>query len=738
MTGLCNCGSVTSALSPTRDEEERVVAAQLDADAEADAGGGGGRGRGRGRTTHGEVAAESKSDSAGDAPVAHDPSGRPRRPLRHRLLEDIFSEDAEEEEPEPEEGALPRRQIACCMEFIASFNHSTSVGVVRGRCVMIDDDLVRTVFDVPTGTRTISTCIRSSKLHDWMPIRDEIGKRYLTRFCAIEGWDIMLQVIQMVFYASRRPRTMSGRFLRYLQGRFSGCETPWEDTRLARYNILGLIAESIRRECSFIRTHFQRTQERAPEKMRFAETFIGIPLTLIFLHLEIVTEAECVAGAVVPNGGCSLPGGDDSSSEDGDSTHRVRPRVRPSRLEHGKLTPMKDFRRFYDYRVCTRDVLLVDVEVAHNSPNHPFSAVHPWPFGLGLGTSLADHHAYVMDRLVPWLTEWSVDSSPTPDFVQSQRTRIDGADPIEGLRRFWGRQPSEADRSIIWPSVSRVEGLVLAGLWPAVFDDVILQSREDLIDGRLVCCIEPSSISFFSWIPSLFTAARRLVRVTVNPACRSTGIPSKKQRVLESFAAMAETVFTPALQAMPHVKSPAGDMLTKPFLDVCRLVLPVIDKFGTSMSLVKSDIGGNIDRLDNKYASDPTSYHLLYEVVRKEVAENTAKKSASCTNGLLWLTRAMDFLVELFRNLLANPNWTMHQACTEAYAATLKKWHGWVASAAFAVAMKLVPDRKKFFSLLGDGNLNADIESFISTFSPILQENHNFLKSVGMDDMKAS
>ncbi|KAL3697220.1 hypothetical protein R1sor_011296 [Riccia sorocarpa] len=60
---------------------------------------------------HGEAAAESESDSVGDAPVAHDPSGRPRRPLRRRLLDYIFSEDAEEEEkPEAEEGALPRRQ----------------------------------------------------------------------------------------------------------------------------------------------------------------------------------------------------------------------------------------------------------------------------------------------------------------------------------------------------------------------------------------------------------------------------------------------------------------------------------------------------------------------------------------------------------------------------------------------------------------------------------------------------
>ncbi|KAL3680205.1 hypothetical protein R1sor_023161 [Riccia sorocarpa] len=528
-----------------------------------DAGGRGGRGRGRGHTTHGEAASESESDSAGDAPVPYDPLGRPRRPLRRRMVDDISPEEEEEPELEPEEGAKPRRQvrerplpegpyrvswipiidrtqyirwgyltseavydasIACCMEFISSFNFDTSSGVVRGRRIRIDDELVRDVFDVPAGTRPISPCIRSSKLRDWMPIRDDVGKR---------------------------PRTVSGRFLRYLQGRFPGCETPWDDTRLARYNISRLIAANIRRECSFVQTHVQRTQERAPEERRWAETFIGIPLTWIFLHLEIVTEAECEAGAVVPDGGFPLPGGDDSSSEDGDATHRdeapsvtvdrdvlmdelttlrqesdslhaeiaslrkmglrqplVSPgesrtktlvldifglfvcvcrthsdreaassmgytvhhlidpqrsapiyyvvrgdltsvldtlasvaerltiwgieecdRVRPSHLEREKLTPMKDFRRFYDYRVCTRDVLLVDIEVSRNSPNHPFSAVHPWPFAIG-------------------------------------------CDPIERLRRFWGQQPSEADRSIIWRSVSRAEGLVLAGLWPAVFGDV--------------------------------------------------------------------------------------------------------------------------------------------------------------------------------------------------------------------------------------------------------------------------
>ncbi|XP_077252844.1 glycolipid transfer protein 1-like isoform X2 [Tasmannia lanceolata] len=202
---------------------------------------------------------------------------------------------------------------------------------------------------------------------------------------------------------------------------------------------------------------------------------------------------------------------------------------------------------------------------------------------------------------------------------------------------------------------------------------------------------------------------------------------------------MEGTVFTPSLEGMKYVKSDEGEMLTKPFLDVCKLVLPVIEKFGTAMALVTSDVGGNILRLESKYSSNPSEFNLLYNMVRTEIEAKTAKSSSSCTNGLLWLTRAMDFLVELFRNLLAHPDWTMSQVCTDSYNKTLKKWHGWLASSSFAVAMKLAPDRKKFTEVIGGArDLNADMEKFCLTFSPFLEENHKFLASVGLDNLKAS
>lgn len=198
-------------------------------------------------------------------------------------------------------------------------------------------------------------------------------------------------------------------------------------------------------------------------------------------------------------------------------------------------------------------------------------------------------------------------------------------------------------------------------------------------------------------------------------------------------------MFAPSLQGMKHVKSDSGVILTKAFLEVCKHILPVLDKFGSAMSIVKSDIGGNISRLEAKYASDPTKYEQLHNMVQVEVASKTAKSSSSCTNGLLWLTRAMDFLVALFHNLVQHPDWQMPQVCSDAYRNTLRKWHGWLGSSSFSVAIKLAPDRKKFMDIIcGTGDINADIERFCAALSPLLAENHKFLASVGMDDLRAS
>ncbi|XP_074267576.1 glycolipid transfer protein 1-like [Silene latifolia] len=201
---------------------------------------------------------------------------------------------------------------------------------------------------------------------------------------------------------------------------------------------------------------------------------------------------------------------------------------------------------------------------------------------------------------------------------------------------------------------------------------------------------------------------------------------------------MEGNVFSDALDAVKHIKSEEGNILTKSFLDLCKLLLPLIDHFGPSMSCIKADIAHHILKLESKFASNPSKYSELYTITREEVQSKVARSTSSCTNGFVWLNRAMDFMVHFFSNLLEHPEWSMSQACKDSYKKTLKKWHGWIAISTFKVLIKLVPERKKFMEWVGmSSEVNAEIDKLCKMFAPVLEDNHKFLVSVGVDDFKA-
>jgi hypothetical protein len=68
------------------------------------------------------------------------------------------------------------------------------------------------------------------------------------------------------------------------------------------------------------------------------------------------------------------------------------------------------------------------------------------------------------------------------------------------------------------------------------------------------------------------------------------------------------------------------------------------------------------------------------------VCQECAISYVSCLRQYMFdFYRAMDFLSELFRNLMVHPDWSMSQVCTDSYDKSLKKWHGWLASSSFSV-----------------------------------------------------
>lgn len=197
------------------------------------------------------------------------------------------------------------------------------------------------------------------------------------------------------------------------------------------------------------------------------------------------------------------------------------------------------------------------------------------------------------------------------------------------------------------------------------------------------------------------------------------------------------SLFRAAADKLPGVHNKEGQLVTDGFLDVCSLVVPVIEQFGGAFGLVKNDINQNIERLRARKAEDPEQFVLLFTIVDEEVSRNDHNHSKSCTKGLLWLKRALEFMMAIMGRLLEKPEMSMSEVVYEQYHATLSRWHGFWASSAFNVAFNFVPSRQTFMEKVAgsdDPHALQDMKAFIDAFSPILAEAHKFLDERGLDD----
>ncbi|XP_010999812.1 PREDICTED: pleckstrin homology domain-containing family A member 8-like isoform X2 [Populus euphratica] len=161
------------------------------------------------------------------------------------------------------------------------------------------------------------------------------------------------------------------------------------------------------------------------------------------------------------------------------------------------------------------------------------------------------------------------------------------------------------------------------------------------------------------------------------------------------------------------------------------------------MAVLRQDINQNIQRLEMRCDSDPSTYSNLVEILKKEADEGNARKGASCSKAFVWLARSLDFTGALLQRLVADPGQKMEQLVEESYGITLKPWHGWISTAAYKVSLKLLPDNKTFINLLmpkdeTDDNLKEHMQTFISLLVPFLEEIHSILILYGLDRLKST
>ncbi|KAM2691291.1 hypothetical protein EV2_005707 [Malus domestica] len=152
-------------------------------------------------------------------------------------------------------------------------------------------------------------------------------------------------------------------------------------------------------------------------------------------------------------------------------------------------------------------------------------------------------------------------------------------------------------------------------------------------------------------------------------------------------------------------------------------------QFGEPLNRVRTSIFACAVPMERIYQSNPSKFEYLYSLVNHDVKTNTLFKSTSVS--LVWLTRYMDFLVELFRNLREHPlDWVTIRAVYNAYAKTLIKWHD-----EKILGSKYAPEKDLLLKVIGgNGDVMGDMEKFCTSFTPLLKQNHKFL--AGMDDLK--
>ncbi|CAD6266302.1 unnamed protein product [Miscanthus lutarioriparius] len=122
---------------------------------------------------------------------------------------------------------------------------------------------------------------------------------------------------------------------------------------------------------------------------------------------------------------------------------------------------------------------------------------------------------------------------------------------------------------------------------------------------------------------------------------------------------------------------------TMDILSVCKQLIHVLDEIGPTLLVLRQDIQENVQRLQDLHERDSSKYASLTVIVTEEMEQGTAKKTKSCTRAIIWLSRSINFSKYLLERLLKTPESSLEEIVEEAYASTLKPWHGWISSAAY-------------------------------------------------------
>uniref|UniRef100_A0A131YQ76 Phosphoinositol 4-phosphate adaptor protein n=1 Tax=Rhipicephalus appendiculatus TaxID=34631 RepID=A0A131YQ76_RHIAP len=224
------------------------------------------------------------------------------------------------------------------------------------------------------------------------------------------------------------------------------------------------------------------------------------------------------------------------------------------------------------------------------------------------------------------------------------------------------------------------------------------------------------------------------------PALVSASSPSDVtgSREVSTFFSVMESSFV-------QIREPSESSIeTAQFLASCRSVLPVFNVLGSRVfAPIKADIQGNIDKLNEKYSMDKDGFARLTAMLQKEVDEGRNATSGRAIEALLWLKRALEFILN-FLSEIHGGNENLADCATKAYNGTLKQYHNWFVQKVFAVAVHAMPSLKTFKRELAPSpkdashpdyakQLQADCGEYLVALRSVLETINQYYKNRNLE-----
>ncbi|KAK9449905.1 glycolipid transfer protein domain-containing protein [Limtongia smithiae] len=173
--------------------------------------------------------------------------------------------------------------------------------------------------------------------------------------------------------------------------------------------------------------------------------------------------------------------------------------------------------------------------------------------------------------------------------------------------------------------------------------------------------------------------------------------------------------------------SPELKISTTEFLEAAESLVALFDLLGSAaFSVVQSDMNGNIRKIRDRQTANPAISGTLQDIVLSEKVE----KSKTATQGLLWLTRGLEFTaVALRKNIESDEELTI--SFTKSYSETLIKFHSMLVRPVFKLAMKATPYRKDFYAKLGSNfeAVKVELLKWLSALESIVKILQDFYAS---------